>query len=85
MGTAAKAEYNRGLKQSREQIKVLQEKWPAGFPIVPSKVRPPPNGPRAEAPLERASARGIPRSHNRPHCRSRRARSRAKRSMKENP
>ncbi len=36
MGT----EYSRGLKQSREQIKVLQEKWPAGFPIVPSRVRP---------------------------------------------
>jgi sRNA-binding protein len=30
----------RGLKQSCEQIKVLQEKWPAGFPTVPSKVRP---------------------------------------------
>jgi len=40
MGKAARAEYSRGLKQSREQIKVLQEKWPAGFPIVPSKVRP---------------------------------------------
>jgi sRNA-binding protein len=37
-------ERNRGLKESREQIKVLQDKWPAAFPKQASLVRPLANG-----------------------------------------
>jgi sRNA-binding protein len=37
-------ERNRGLKESREQIKLLQDKWPAAFPKQGSLVRPLANG-----------------------------------------
>jgi sRNA-binding protein len=44
MSSIRKIERNRGLKESREQIKVLQDKWPAAFPIHASMVRPLANG-----------------------------------------
>jgi hypothetical protein len=44
MSSIKKIERNRGLKESREQIKVLQDKWPAGFPKQASLVRPLANG-----------------------------------------
>jgi sRNA-binding protein len=44
MSSIRKIERNRGLKESREQIKVLQDKWPAGFPKQASLVRPLANG-----------------------------------------
>jgi|SRR5580704_1053002 sRNA-binding protein len=44
MSSIKKLERNRGLKESREQIKVLQDKWPAGFPKQASLVRPLANG-----------------------------------------
>jgi hypothetical protein len=44
MSSIRKLERNRGLKESREQIKVLQDKWPAGFPKQASLVRPLANG-----------------------------------------
>ena len=44
MSSIKKIERNRGLKESREQIKVLQEKWPAGFPKQASLARPLANG-----------------------------------------
>jgi sRNA-binding protein len=44
MSSIGKLERNRGLKESREQIKVLQDKWPAAFPKQASLVRPLANG-----------------------------------------
>jgi sRNA-binding protein len=44
MSSIRKIERNRGLKESREQIKVLQDKWPAAFPKQASLVRPLANG-----------------------------------------
>jgi sRNA-binding protein len=35
-----KIERKRGLKESREQIKILQDRWPEGFPTQAAKVRP---------------------------------------------
>ena len=40
MSSIRKIERNRGLKESREQIQVLQDKWPAAFPKQASLVRP---------------------------------------------
>jgi sRNA-binding protein len=40
MSSIRKIERNRGLKESREQIKVLQDRWPAAFPKQASLVRP---------------------------------------------
>jgi len=44
MSSIKKIERNRGLKESREQIQVLQDKWPAAFPKQASLVRPRANG-----------------------------------------
>src|ERR1700678_3488446 len=40
MSSFKKIERKRGLKESREQIKMLQDKWPEGFPSQASMVRP---------------------------------------------
>jgi sRNA-binding protein len=40
MSSIRKLERKRGLKESREQIKVLQDRWPAAFPKQASLVRP---------------------------------------------
>jgi sRNA-binding protein len=44
MSSIRTLERNRGLKESREQIKVLQDKWPAAFPKQARLVRPLANG-----------------------------------------
>jgi sRNA-binding protein len=44
MSSIRTLERNRGLKESREQIKVLQDKWPAAFAKQASLVRPLANG-----------------------------------------
>ena len=40
MSSFKKSERKLGLKESREQIKMLQDKWPEGFPSQASMVRP---------------------------------------------
>jgi sRNA-binding protein len=40
MSSFKKSERKLGLKESREQIEVLQDKWPEGFPKQASMVRP---------------------------------------------
>ena len=40
IGKEKRPDFKRGLKEAREQLPLLQKKWPKGFPLDPKLVRP---------------------------------------------